>query len=277
MNAPMLDARPFFLTPQDIRIDDRFMLFYDNKIVADGDQLFWTLETVNPEVVVGGTLFRVDEEGGAEFIAVYLESSPQEALPNAELRSLRSMLMGDAQLFLRTAGVANQLDEWLSAHRFCGSCGQSTAPHATERALVCAPCERHFYPRINPCVIVLVVKEEKLLLAKSSRHNGDFYSCLAGFMEVGEAPEDTVRREVFEEVGVRISDVEYVSSQSWPFPSQLMLGFIAQYESGDITPDPSEIADAQWFEHEDLPIIPSAKISVAGGLIAHYLQSLQAK
>ena len=65
MNAPMLDARPFFLTPQDIRIDDRFMLFYDNKIVADGDQLFWTLETVNPEVVVGGTLFRVDEEGGA--------------------------------------------------------------------------------------------------------------------------------------------------------------------------------------------------------------------
>jgi NAD+ diphosphatase len=118
---------------------------------------------------------------------------------------------------------------------------------------------------------VLVVKDGQLLLAKSSRHNADFYSCLAGFMEVGEAPEDTVRREVMEEVGIQVGRVEYISSQSWPFPSQLMIGFIAEYESGSIVPEPSEIADAQWFSPDALPKVPSAQVSVAGGLIEHYL------
>ena len=122
-------------------------------------------------------------------------------------------------------------------------------------------------------MIVLVVREDKMLLAKSSRHNADFYSCLAGFMEVGESPEDTVKREVFEEVGVHVGKIDYLSSQSWPFPSQLMLGFIAQYESGDINPEPSEIADAQWFGADDLPNIPSARISVAGKLISHFLNT----
>jgi NAD+ diphosphatase len=263
--------RPFFLSPQDLRIDDRFILFFENKIVADGATPFWTLESIDPTVVIGGRLLRVEIDSAPEFIAVYLDSSPEESLPSADLISLRSLLFADSPEFFRTAGVANQLDEWLQGHRYCGSCGAKTQPHASERALVCLPCARHFYPRINPCVIVLVVRGEEILLAKSSRHNADFYSCLAGFMEVGEAPEDTVRREVFEEVGVKVSSVEYISSQSWPFPSQLMLGFIAHYESGEIVPEPSEIADAQWFLPDALPTVPSAAISVAGGLIDHYL------
>lgn len=274
MNVPVVEERPFFLSPQDIRIDDRFVLFYEGKIVADGGTPFWTLESVNPEVVIGGRLLRLAQEGEADFVAVYLEESPQETLPSSDLRSLRSLLLGDYGEFFKIAGVANQLDEWLRGHKYCGSCGGTTLPHPAERALVCAPCNKHYYPRINPCVIVLVVDGPRILLARSSRHNGDFYSCLAGFMEVGEAPEDTVRREVREEVGVSVGKITYVSSQSWPFPSQLMLGFIAEYESGEIVPDPSEIADAQWFEPSALPTVPSAKISVAGGLIAHYLDQL---
>ena len=264
-------GRPIFLTPQHIRLDDTFILFFEGQIVCNGFVSTWTIETINPEVIIGAQLLRIPQDTGQDLIAAYLDSSPLDLLPGAELRSLRSMLLSESKEFFMGAGVANQLEEWLRGHKFCGSCGGSTRPHASERALVCLPCERHYYPRINPCVIVLVVREDKMLLAKSSRHNADLYSCLAGFMEVGESPEDTVRREVFEEVGIKVGRIDYLSSQSWPFPSQLMLGFIAQYESGDITPEPSEIADAKWFGPDDLPNVPSARISVAGKLISHFL------
>ena len=267
------EVRPFFLTPQHIRLEDTFILFFEGQIVCDGLLTTWSIETINPEVIIDAQLLRIPQESGSDLVAAYLDSSPLGALPSAELRSLRSMLLSDSKEFFMGAGVANQLEEWLTGHKFCGSCGGLTQPHPNERALVCKPCKRHYYPRINPCVIVLVVREDKMLLAKSSRHNADFYSCLAGFMEVGESPEDTVKREVFEEVGVHVGKIKYLSSQSWPFPSQLMLGFIAQYESGDINPEPSEIADAQWFGADDLPNIPSARISVAGKLISHFLNT----
>jgi NAD+ diphosphatase len=266
------DSRPTFITPQHIRLDDRFILFFDGQIVCDGPLNFWTIETINPEVIMGAQLLCITQESERDLIAVYLNNSPLESLPGAELRSLRSMLLSESRELFMGAGVAKQLEEWLRGHKYCGSCGGSTIPHTSERALVCLPCERHYYPRINPCVIVLVVRDDKMLLAKSSRYNADFYSCLAGFMEVGESPEDTVRREVFEEVGIKVGRVDYISSQSWPFPSQLMLGFIAQYESGEITPEPSEIADAEWFDQDNLPNVPSARISVAGKLIAHFLE-----
>jgi len=265
------DRRPIFITPQHIRLDDRFILFFDGQIVCDGTLNLWTIETINPEVIIGAQLLCIAQDTEKDLIAAYLDNSPLESLPGAELRSLRSLLLSESREFFMGAGVAKQLEEWLRGHKYCGSCGGSTIPHTSERALVCLPCERHYYPRINPCVIVLVVRDDKMLLAKSSRHNADFYSCLAGFMEVGESPEDTVRREVFEEVGIKVGRVDYISSQSWPFPSQLMLGFIAQYESGEITPEPSEIADAQWFDPDNLPNVPSARISVAGKLIAHFL------
>lgn len=272
MLAKGQDSRPIFMTPQQIRLDDKFILFFEGQIVCDGLLSLWTIETINPEVIIGTQLLRIGQDTGKDLIAVYLDNSPLESLPGAELRSLRSMLLSESREFFMGAGVAKQLEEWLRGHKYCGSCGGSTVPHSSERALVCSPCERHYYPRINPCVIVLVIREDKMLLAKSSRHNADFYSCIAGFMEVGESPEDTVRREVFEEVGIKVGRVDYISSQSWPFPSQLMLGFIAQYDSGDITPEPSEIADAKWFGPYDLPNVPSARISVAGKLIAHFLE-----
>lgn len=267
------EVRPFFLTPQHIRLEDTFILFFEGQIVCDGLLTTWSIETINPEVIIDAQLLRIPQESDSDLVAAYLDSTPLDALPSAELRSLRSMLLSDSKEFFMAAGVANQLEEWLAGHKFCGRCGGITQPHPNERALVCKPCKRHYYPRINPCVIALVVREDKILLAKSSRHNADFYSCLAGFMEVGESPEDTVKREVFEEVGIHVGKIEYLSSQSWPFPSQLMLGFIAQYESGDINPEPSEIADAQWFGADDLPNIPSARISVAGKLISHFLNT----
>jgi NAD+ diphosphatase len=116
-----------------------------------------------------------------------------------------------------------------------------------------------------------------MLLAQSSRYKSNFYSCLAGFIEIGETPEQTVNREVKEEVNLYVKNVRYISSQSWPFPSQLMLGFLAEYDEGEIVPDLSEIADAQWFDIDSLPNVPSEKISVAGKLIRTFIDEVKNK
>ncbi|HAS48912.1 MAG TPA: NAD(+) diphosphatase, partial [Gammaproteobacteria bacterium] len=133
----------------------------------------------------------------------------------------------------------------------------------------------HFFPRISPCVIMLITKGDQMLLAKSARFNANFYSCLAGFIEIGETPEQTVHREVMEEVNVKVKNIRYISSQSWPFPSQLMLGFLAEYESGEIIPEPTEIADAKWYDINSLPNVPSEKISVAGKLIRTFIDEVK--
>ena len=124
---------------------------------------------------------------------------------------------------------------------------------------------------------MLVTKGDKMLLAQSSRYKSTFYSCLAGFIEIGETPEQTVYREVKEEVDLQVKNVRYISSQSWPFPSQLMLGFLAEYDGGEIVPDPSEIADARWFDIDSLPNVPSEKISVAGKLIRTFIDEVRNK
>jgi NAD+ diphosphatase len=138
----------------------------------------------------------------------------------------------------------------------------------------CEPCGTLNYPRIAPCVIVLVTRGEELLLARNANFPRPMYSTLAGFIEVGESVEETLVREVREEVGVEVRNLRYFQSQSWPFPNQLMLGFFAEYAGGEIVCDPSEIADARWFHHRELPMIPPGA-SVSGQLIRHYIQTLQ--
>ena len=172
------------------------------------------------------------------------------------------------------AGRALQIAQWFYDHCFCGRCGQPTEQDVVDRAKVCRACELRFYPRISPCMIVLVTRGEEVLLAHHQRASRVMYSTLAGFVEAGESVEECVRREIMEEVGVSVGKVEYFRSQPWPFPSQLMLGFFAEYEAGDIHIDPVEIVDAKWFRYDQLPQTP-APASVAGQLIAHYVEHLR--
>jgi len=116
----------------------------------------------------------------------------------------------------------------------------------------------------------LVSRDSEILLARSSRFKSGFYSCLAGFIEAGETPEQCVAREVKEEVNLEVENIRYIKSQSWPFPSQLMLGFIADYKEGEILPDKSEIEEAAWYPIDDLPNVPKASITIAGELIDYY-------
>ncbi|MFC7002798.1 NAD(+) diphosphatase [Pseudobowmanella zhangzhouensis] len=139
-----------------------------------------------------------------------------------------------------------------------------------ELATQCSRCSHRCYPRISPCVIVAIRKDKQILLAQGTRHTNGMYSTLAGFVESGETLEQAVHREVFEEVGIRVTNLRYFSSQPWPFPHSLMVGFLADYAGGEITPEPKEIADAKWFDADKLPLIPPT-FSIAGHLIQHTL------
>ena len=166
------------------------------------------------------------------------------------------------------AGRAVQLVEWQRTHQYCGRCGVATADAPGERARVCPSCNLLAYPRLAPAVIMLVERDDgRALLARNANFPSGMFSCLAGFVEPGETLEHAVRREVMEEGGLAIGDVEFRGSQPWPFPHQVMIGFGAQYLSGEITIDGQEIVEAQWFTPDATPNFPTGGMSIAGRLI----------
>ena len=172
---------------------------------------------------------------------------------------------------VRIAGLASQFINWSRNHRFCGKCGKLTEDKKDERAKICTECGQIYYPRLSPAIIVAVIKEDKLLMGNSPRFPSKFYSVLAGFVEPGETLEECVKREVFEEVGIAVKNIRYFGSQPWPFPDSLMVGFTAEYESGEIKIDKNELADAAWFAKDEIPRIPPS-ISIARKLIDWFLE-----
>ncbi len=175
----------------------------------------------------------------------------------------------DERLFT-LAGQALQLARWQREHRFCGRCASPTKPLEGQRALWCARCNLHFYPRLSPCMIALVTRDDHCLLARHARSKREIFTALAGFVEVGERVEDTVHREVAEEVGLKVKALRYFNSQAWPFPGQLMIGFHAAYDSGEIQVDGDEIHSADWWRYDRLPTIPPPE-TLSGQLIAHFV------
>lgn len=169
------------------------------------------------------------------------------------------------------AGRALGLTAWDRDFQFCGRCGQATERSAHERVRICTRCSHGAYPRLSPAVIMLVEREGKALLARNARTKMPFYSTLAGFVEVGETLEETVAREVKEEAGVEVRDIRYFGSQPWPFTGSLMIAYTAQWASGEIDADPTEIADASWFAPDALPVVPP-KLSIARELIDDFVK-----
>ena len=165
-----------------------------------------------------------------------------------------------------------QIIDWFNQHQFCGACGQPCVLDPQERAMVCHACQQTYFPRISPCVLVMVIKNDQILLARNAKFPKGRYSHVAGFMEPGETPEETAQREVLEEVGIRIKNIRYLKSQPWPFPRQLMLGFSAEYDSGELKPDGIEIVDAQWFDRQNFPPSVPSTNTLSGQLIEYYFQ-----
>lgn len=152
---------------------------------------------------------------------------------------------------------AKALLEWRSLTRFCGRCGTRLEERRQPTARCCPECGNMIFPRIEPCIIVVITREDgKILLARHVQRNQDIYACIAGFVEAGETLEQAVRREIREETGLEVTNVQYFGSQSWPFPAQLMIGFTAEYAGGDLTLQADELSDARWFDRDDCPASP---------------------
>lgn len=180
-----------------------------------------------------------------------------------ELRSLFGRL---EDAFYQAALTAIHLVEWERNCLWCSKCRGELKACADVRSKKCEQCGRLEFPRVSPAIIVAIERENTLLLARSARFPLPFFSVLAGFVEPGENLEAAVRREVMEESGISVKNVRYFGSQPWPFPDSLMIGFTAEYESGEIRTDGQEIVEAGWFRADNLPQIPG-KLSIARQLI----------
>ena len=193
------------------------------------------------------------------------------------LRGLRYLYGRLDESFHTAAMKASHMLEWDRTSHYCGRCGAGLIRTKGMNAKECLDCGFLNFPRISPAVIVLVERENRVLLARLKRFTEELYSVIAGFVEPGETLEETVQREIEEEVGIRVKNIRYFGSQPWPFPDSLMIGFTAEYESGEIRIDETEITDARWFEPDSLPTIPG-KISIARKLIDWFVdKSLREK
>ncbi len=209
-------------------------------------------------VLVGRRCFAVDLPPDAE--------APEGMV----FRDLRGLWGVDDEAFFRMAGRAKQIVEWSRTHRFCGRDGTETVPVPMELAKKCPRCGTVFYPRLSPAAIVLVSRGDELLMARSPGFPPGMYSVLAGFVEPGESIEETIKREIREEVGVEVENLRYFGSQPWPFPNSLMIGFIVDYAGGELRIDPSEIEDAGWYKVDDLPQLPP-RVSIARAMIDEFV------
>jgi NAD+ diphosphatase len=167
---------------------------------------------------------------------------------------------------------------WLNKNKYCGCCGKKVQvdPEKTYTEgltyIECSNCGNMMFSFINPCILVAVLKDDKILLARSPHFTPNMYSLLSGFVEPGEFIETAVRREVKEEVGIDIKNIKYFGSHPWPFSNSLMFGFLAEYSSGEVTIDNNEIEAADWFSLDDLPYIPDYKWSFARKIIDYILE-----
>lgn len=205
------------------------------------------------------------------------ELETDQGLPHQySLQELRRLaMMVDAEWFM-VAGRARQIVEWDNNHQFCGRCGTPTVLHDIDRAKLCPQCGHTQYPRISPCIIVLVTDGERILLARNANFPRGMFSTLAGFVEAGETLEMTIHREIKEEVGVAVKNFKYFSSQPWPFPHSLMVGFHAEYAGGDLVFEDEEIVEAGWWHVDNLPMIPPPG-SIARALIDAYVNEFRGK
>lgn len=239
-----------YLPNTEVDENSRFMCFQGNSALCDIDseQLFPTLSQLkNPSDMT--YLFSV---GDVKYFLIH-DYSAAEGFSMVNIKKLRRERAElKSQIF--ALFTAYHLYKWYDSSRYCGECGGKTVPCTGERALLCTGCGELIYPRINPAVIVGVTNGDKLLITRYVKSRGVTSDALvAGYMEIGETPEDTVRREVMEEVGLKVKNIRYYKSQPWGYSAGLLIGFFCGVDgSTDIKLDESELSCAQWVKREDI-------------------------
>jgi NAD+ diphosphatase len=219
-----------------------------------------------PDIQLEHSFFLSELHGIEYYVAKLNSTSAQGTLLN-----LREVYAHLGKNLTQLAGRGRQLLDWRIDHQYCGRCATPTDFFDHGRAKKCPQCKLINYPRIAPCILVAITRGNEILLARSAHFRPGLYSVLAGFVEPSETLEECVHREVMEEVGIKVKNLQYIGSQAWPFPNQLMCGFMAEYDSGKINIDTHELSDAQWFKKEKLPVILPLSISLSYQLIQNFL------
>jgi NAD+ diphosphatase len=261
-------------TSQEQSLDKRAFFF-------QGDSLLLPVNTPDSQID-NGLLFELSKyfknpdifdvpeldnsHGAITVVSVPLDAVLPENWKAIPVRSVLSMFSvsggGNANRIIRACHIA----QWRWSSRFCGTCGAKNDDVPMQAQRICPKCGRTEFPRICPAVLVLITDDRnRILLAHNKRFKTGIYSHISGFNEAGETLEETVVREIREEIDIEVKDIVYIKSQPWPFPSSLMLGFKARYSSGTIKVDGEEIEDAKWFTKNDLPNLP------AEGSLSRYL------
>ena len=260
-----------------IKEDSKLIIFCDNKILYDQakNTYSFAIKDLNLSDQLGPYLaialidncfiyvLNIDED--QNILGLFMDA---DVIHFVELRQMLGILDQSSFLLLSRATI---LKSWLSANVFCSICGNQNSFNKKEGAFECSCNAAPKYPTISPCIITLIYDEDNILLGRSKFFPPNMYSTLAGFIEAGENAEEALIREVKEEVNVEIANIKYFSSQSWPFPAQLMLGYFCQYKKGEIILNDDELEDARWFNIKELPIIPP-DASISGQLIRSYIE-----
>lgn len=207
---------------------------------------------------------------GDDDVRTYNIDGPVTDNPCYEMCGLRATYNKLPHELYQIAGKCQEILYWDANTRFCGVCGGPMKMH-TEISKRCTHCGKEIWPLLATAIIVLIRREDKVLLVHARNFRGKFFGLVAGFVETGETLEEAVVREVHEEVGIKIKNIRYFASQPWPYPCGLMVGFTADYVSGDLHLQRSELDDAGWFDRDHLPPVPD-KMSIARQLIDSWLE-----
>ncbi|UCP11679.1 NAD(+) diphosphatase [Pseudomonas sp. MM213] len=254
------------------QLADRLLVLGPRGFLATSDTVLFEKAWVSTLDLHVGSIHGVGYLNGSP-IHMIQTASTQE-LPSCAWMSLRHLMLERDLETYKMLAYAAQVGTWSQQHRFCGACGAPTVMLKAERASCCEDCRLRFYPRISPCMIVLITRGEEVLLARSPSFAPGLYSTLAGFAEPGESMEGCVTREVREEVGIEICNLRYKASQSWPYPHSMMFGYHADYDGGEIVPQPGEIEDARWFNLHELPTLSSHR-SISRYLIELFIAEMK--
>lgn len=281
MPLPDFCASPLHLPFNGAALRDRFRLFPPDAdpggegvlVLMKGGEMLVNWEGESPVLPEGSA-----QAGSSLYIGQW-DGRPCRVLPWEKDAApppgctAESLLANEPRLtpdFLTLGGVAGQILHWEKNSRRCSRCGGETERLPGEWGKRCAGCGYDHFPHIHPCVIVLVRRPGEVLLTRKANWPAGRYSLVAGFLDFGECLEEAVVREVREETGVEVRDVRYAGSQSWPFPSQIMAGFTAEYAGGEVKVEEKELEDARWFPVGALPQLPPRR-SIARWLLDHCL------
>jgi NAD+ diphosphatase len=258
-----------------LRSDDARLLALEGQrdaraYVVYRDSLVVKREAAGPRALLGidealklganpGTIFLGLREGAPVF-GMGISPAAVEALltrEDAAVNELRGMAMQGVVPAnqLSAIAMAKSMVNWHQRHGYCANCGSRTAMKEGGWKRECPNCKAEHFPRTDPVVIMLVTSDDRVLLGRQKHFPPGMYSCLAGFVEVAETIEDAVRREIFEESGIRCTDVKYYMTQPWPYPSSLMIGCTARATSQDVVVDRAELEDARWFDRSEATLM----------------------